>query len=170
MRDTREMQGRGMCREGISGMSSEGQRIWSIKICCVTSSINASSFTLLMILWIFLTPLILIRQLTHYDSHTALRQYLTPHKVKSLDQVIFPFYLNFPMMSNCVSFITHFLLIYHLIHHAVLKGTSGFFPLNHWWAITHWSQKCCLVILDSPHVYKEAFLPQRKENLVQFYS
>src|SRR5882724_7859302 len=73
------------------GMRSKGRRIWSIKIGCATSSINTSSFTLLMILRTFLTPLILIRQLTHYDSHTALRQYPTPHRVKSSDQVIFPF-------------------------------------------------------------------------------
>src|SRR5882724_13260173 len=81
------MRGRGMCREGISRMSHEGRRIWSIEIGCATSSINTSSFTLLMILWTFLTPLILIWQLTHYDSHTALRQYPTPHRVKSLNQV-----------------------------------------------------------------------------------
>src|SRR5882724_3367188 len=31
MRDTREIQGRGMCREGLSRMSSEGRRIWSVK-------------------------------------------------------------------------------------------------------------------------------------------
>src|SRR5882724_3365133 len=63
-----KMQGRGKCREGLCGMSSEGRRIWSIKIGCATSSIITSSFTFLMILWTFLTPLILIRQLTHYDS------------------------------------------------------------------------------------------------------
>ena len=49
---------------------SEGQRISSIKIGCATSSIITSSFTLLMVLWTFLTPLILIQQLTHYDSHS----------------------------------------------------------------------------------------------------
>src|SRR5882724_5909598 len=87
MRDARERQ----AWEGQRGMSSEGRRIWSIKICCATSSINTSSFTLLMILQTILTPLILIQQLTHYDSHTALRQYSTPHQVKSSDQVIFPF-------------------------------------------------------------------------------
>src|SRR5882724_9703910 len=66
----REMQGRGKHREGISGMSSEGQRIWSIKIGWATSLIITSSFTLLMILQTFLTPLILIQQLTHYDSYS----------------------------------------------------------------------------------------------------
>src|SRR5882724_8943970 len=100
MQDTREIRGRGMCREGLSGMRNEGQMIWSIKIGCATSLINTSSFILLMILWTFLTPLILIWQLTHCDSHTALRQYPTPHWIKST----FHFYLNFPMMSHCVSF------------------------------------------------------------------
>ena len=64
------MQGRGKCRDGLSGMSSEGQRIWSIKIGCVTSLIITSSFTLLMILQTFLTSLNLIWQLSHYDSHS----------------------------------------------------------------------------------------------------
>jgi len=121
-----------------------------------------------MILWTFLTPLILIRQLTHYDSHTALRQYPTPHRVKSSDQVIFPFYLNFPMMSHCVSFYYSFFFLI-IIWFVMLfwKGTFWNFPLTHWWAIVYWSQKCCLVVLDSPHIYKEAVLPQRKDNLVQ---
>jgi len=90
-------------------MSSEGQRIWSIKIGCATSSINTSSFNPSDDFTDILTPLILIRQLTHYDSHTALRQYPTSHRVKSSDQVIFPFYLDFPMMSHCVSFYYSFL-------------------------------------------------------------
>src|SRR5882724_11156110 len=104
MRDTREMPGRGRCRERLSGMRSEGRRIWRIKIGCATSSINTSSFTLLMILWTFLTPLILIWQLTHYDSHTALRQY--PLLIESSHRIkpSFHFYLNFPMMSHCISF------------------------------------------------------------------
>src|SRR5882724_9753252 len=101
-------------------MRSEGQRIWSIKIGCATSSINTSSFTLLMILWTILTPLILIWQLTHYDSHTALRQYPTPHRVKSSDQVIFPFLFSHDE-SLCFILLLIFFLIYHLIHHAVLK-------------------------------------------------
>src|SRR5882724_8273000 len=101
-------------------MRSEGQRIWSIKIGCATSSINTSSFTLLMILWTILTPLILIWQLTHYDSHTALRQYPTPHRVKSSDQVIFPFLFSHDE-SLCFILLLIFFLIYHLIHHVVLK-------------------------------------------------
>ena len=39
----------GECREGLSGMSSEGQRIWNIKIDWAASSFIASSFTFLMI-------------------------------------------------------------------------------------------------------------------------
>src|SRR5882724_622394 len=103
-------------------MRSERRRIWSIKICCATSSINTSSFTLLMILRTILTPLILIRQLTHYDSHTALMQYPTPHRVKSSDQVIFPFLSYFSHdESLCFVLLLIFFLIYHLICHAVLK-------------------------------------------------
>jgi len=87
MWDARERQAEGRIR----GMRSEGWRIWSIKICCATSSINTSSFTLLMILRTFLTPLILIQQLTHYDSHTALRQYPTliesSHRIKCYEWV-----------------------------------------------------------------------------------
>ena len=163
MRDARKRQ----AWKGQRGMSSEGWRIWSIKIGCATSSINTSSFTLLMILQTFLTPLILIQQLTHYDSYTALRQYPTPHEVKSLDQVIFPFLSQFSHdESLCFILLLIFFLIY-LIHHAVLKRIFWNFHLTHWWAITYRSQKCCLVILDSPHVYKEAVLAQRKDNQVQ---
>src|SRR5882724_6221337 len=91
-------------REGLSGMSSEGWRIWCIKIGCAASLPITSSFTLLMILRIFLTPLILIRHLTHYDSHTALRQY--PLLIESSHQIkpSFHLYPIFPMMSHCVSF------------------------------------------------------------------
>src|SRR5882724_12209509 len=96
------MRERGRCREGLSRMSSEGWRIWSIKIGWATSSIITSSFTLLMILWIFLTPLILIWHLTHYDSHS-----LEEVSHSSPSQVIkssFHLYPIFPMMSHCVSF------------------------------------------------------------------
>jgi len=123
------MQGRGKRREGQRGMSSEGRRIWSIKIGCATSLINPSSFTLLMILWTFLTPLILIWQLTHYDSHTALRQYPTLHRVKSSDQVIFPFYPNFPMRVTLFHFITHFLFDLSSDSSCCsVKELSGIFP------------------------------------------
>ena len=105
----REMQGRGRCREGLSRMSSEGWMIWSIKIGWAASSLIASSLTLLMILWIFLTPLILIRHLTHHDSHTALRQYPllieSSHWIKSS----FHLYPIFPWWVTVFCFITHFL-------------------------------------------------------------
>jgi len=80
----------------------------------------------------------------------------------------FHFYLNFPMMSHCVSFYYSF-SFWFIIWFIMLswKGTFWNFPLTHWWAIAYWSQKCCLVVLDSPHVYKEAVLPQRKDNQVQ---
>src|SRR5882724_2541493 len=73
-----------------------------------------------MILWTFLTPLILIWQLTM--THTALRQYPTPHQVKSLDQVIFPFISYFSHdESLCFILLLIFFLIYHLICHPVLR-------------------------------------------------
>ena len=104
-----EMWGRGKCREGLSRMSSEGWRIWSIKIGCATSLINTSSFTLLMILWTFLTPLILIQQLTHYDSHS-----LEAVSHSSLSQVIWSSHLSiyilfFPWWVTGFRFIIHFL-------------------------------------------------------------
>jgi len=75
------------------------------------------------------------------------------------------FILIFPWWVTVFHFITHFFLIYHLIHHAVLKRNFLEFSSGSWWAIAYWSQKCCLVILDSPHVYKEAVLPQRKKSI-----
>jgi len=80
----------------------------------------------------------------------------------------FYFYPNFPMMSHCVSFYYSF-SFWFIIWFVMLlwKGTFWNFPLTHWWAIAYWSLKCCLVVLHSPHVYKEAVLPQRKDNQVQ---
>src|SRR5882724_11946916 len=109
------MQGRGKCRERQSRMSSEGQRIWSIKIGCATSLINTSSFTLLMILRTFLTPLILIQQLTHYDSHS-----LEAVSHSSSSQVIRSSYLSIYTLfshdeSLCFILLFIFFLIYHLI-------------------------------------------------------
>src|SRR5882724_1600204 len=111
------MQGRGKCREGLSRVSSEGQRIWSIKIGCATSLIITSIFTLLMILQTFLTPLILIWQLTHYDSHS-----LEAVSHSSSSQVIRPSHLSIISYfshdkSLCLVLLLIFLLIYHLIHH-----------------------------------------------------
>src|SRR5882724_4222689 len=114
------MPGRGKCREGLSGMSSEGQRIWSIKIGCATSLIITSSFTLLMILQTFLTPLILIQQLTHYDSHS-----LGAVSHSSSSQVIRSSHLSISYFSHdeslCFILLFIFFLIYHLICHAVLR-------------------------------------------------
>jgi len=42
----REMRGRGEHREGLSRMSSEGQRKWDIKIDWAASTFIASRFTL----------------------------------------------------------------------------------------------------------------------------
>jgi len=39
-------------------------------------------------------------------------------------------------------------------------------PLTHWWAITYWSQKCCLVILDSPLYIKR--LSCLRERTIRF--
>ena len=83
-------------------------------------SIITSRITPLMILQTFLEQLIPIWHLSHHDSHSF---ETVPHS--SLSQVIdkpsFHLYPIFPMMSHCVSFITHFFLIYHLIHHTVLR-------------------------------------------------
>src|SRR5882724_11464807 len=146
-------------------MRSEGQRIWSIKIGCATSSINTSSFTLLMILWTILTPLILIWQLTHYDSHTALRQYPTPHRVKSSDQVIFPFLFSHDE-SLCFILLHIFFLIYHLIHHAVLKRNFLEFSSDSLMSNHLQISEMLLSHLCFPPVYKEAVSPQRKDNQV----
>src|SRR5882724_2547135 len=149
-------------------MSSEGRRIWSINICCATSLINTSSFTLLMILRTFLTPLILIWQLTHYDSHTALRQYPTPHRVKSSDQVIFPFLSQFSHDESLFFILLLiFFLIYHLIHHAVLK--RNFLEFSSDSLMSNCLQISEMLLSHSclPPIYKEAVLPQRKDNQLQ---
>src|SRR5882724_6097720 len=161
------MQGRGKCREGLSGMSSEGKRIWSIKIDCATSLIITSSFTLLMILWTFLTPLIPIWQLTHYDSHSLEAvSHSSSHWIKSLDQVIFPFISYFSHdESLCFVLLLILFLIYHLICHPVLsflEYSSDSLMSNH-------LQISEMLLSHSGflHVYKEAVLPERKKNQVQ---
>src|SRR5882672_12923193 len=75
---------------------------------CSCSIISRIAF--LMILRTFLAPLILIRQLTHYDSH-SLKAVSHPSSSQVIDQATFPFisYL-FPMMSHCVSFYYSFFL------------------------------------------------------------
>jgi len=91
------------------------------------------------------------RQLTHYDSHTALRQYPTPHRVKSCrSSHLSIFYPNFPWWVTVVSFYYSF-SFWFIIWFVMLlwKGTFWNFPLTHWWAIAYWSLKCCLVVLHS---------------------
>ena len=143
----REMRGRGECREGLSGTSSEGWRIWNIKIDWAASSLIASSFTLLMILQTFLEQIILIQHLTHM-THTALRQYPTPHWVKSLIKWSFHLYPIFPLWVTMLHFITHF-SFWIIIWSIIWDGTFWNISLTHWWAIAYRSQKCYLVIHDS---------------------
>src|SRR5882724_6491483 len=115
------MRGRGGCREGLSGMSSEGQKIWNIKIDWAASLLIASSFALLMILWTFLEQPILIWHLTHHDSHSL---EVVSHSSLSqvINQVIFSCIYYFSHdESLCFILLLIFLLIYHLIHHAVLR-------------------------------------------------
>jgi len=85
------------------GMSSEDKGYGGIKI-VVQSLINTSSFTLLIDFTDISTPLILIWHWLTMTHTQPWGSYPTPHQVKSSDQVIFPFYLKFPMMSHCVSF------------------------------------------------------------------
>jgi len=101
------------------------------RFCCATSSDQHIKFHPSDDFTDIFNTLILIRQLTHYDSHTALRQYPTPHRVKSSDQSSFHFIPNFPMMSHCVSFYTHFLFDLSSDSHAVLKRNFLEFPLTH---------------------------------------
>src|SRR5882724_12020855 len=101
-------------------------------------------------------------------THTALRQYPTPHQVKSSDQVIFPF-ISYFSHDESMSFILLliFFLIYHLKCHAVLKrnfleSSSDSLMSNHLQI-----SEMLLSLSGFPHVYKEAVLPQRKDNLIQ---
>jgi len=101
-------------------------------------------------------------------THTALRQYPTPHQIKSLDQVIFPFISYFPHdESLCFVLLLIFFLIYHLIHHPVLRWNfledSYDSLLSNCLQISEMLLSCS----EFPHVYKEAVLPQTKDNQVQ---
>src|SRR5882724_364935 len=81
---------------------------------CVESSSQESPP--LRILWTFLALLILIWHLTH----TVLRQFLMPYRVQSSIKPSFHLYPIFPMMSHYVfALLLIFLLIYHLIRHAL---------------------------------------------------
>src|SRR5882724_238632 len=100
-------------------------------------------------------------------THTALRQYLTPHQVKSSDQVIFPFISYFSHdESLCFILLLIFFLIYHLIHHAVLRWNfleyfSDSLLSNHL-QIPEMLLSCSCF----PPVYKEADLPERKDTQI----
>jgi len=67
------------------------------------------------------------------------------------------------MMSHCVHLLLILFLIYHLIHHAVLKRNFLEFSSDSLMSNRLLISEMLLVILDSPHVYKEAVLPQRKD-------
>ena len=113
----REMRGRGKCREGLSGMSSKGWKIWNIKIDWVASLFITSRITLL---WTFLEQLILIWHLIHHDSHN-LEAVSHSSLSQVINQAIFPFISYFSHdESLCFILLLMFFLIYHLIHHTVL--------------------------------------------------
>src|SRR5882724_4523491 len=99
-------------------------------------------------------------------THTALRQFPTPHKVKSSDQVIFPFISYFSHdESLCFVLLFIFFLIYHLICHVVLSW--NFLEDSHDSLMSNHLQISEMLLSHSgPHVYKEAVLPQRKDNQV----
>jgi len=69
--------------------------------------------------------------MTHHD-HTQLWAVPTPHWVKSLNQVIFPFISYFSHdESLCFILLFIFFLIYHLICHVVLWWTFWKIPMTH---------------------------------------
>jgi len=104
-------------------------------------------------------------------THTVLSS--TPLLIESSHRIksSFHFYPNFPMMSHCVSFYYSF-SFWFIIWFVMLfwKELSGIFL----WLIDEQSLtdlwNVCLVVLDSPHVYKEAVLPHGKDNQVRLYS
>ena len=72
-------------------------------------------------LWTFLTPLILIWQLTHHDSH-SLEAVSHSSSSQVIDQAAFPFISYFSHdESLCFVLLLIFFLIYHLIHQTVLR-------------------------------------------------
>src|SRR5882724_3702182 len=114
----------------------------------------------------FLTPLIIIWQLTHYDLHS-----LEAVSHSSLSQVIGSNHLSIYILfshdeSLCFVLLLIFFLIYHLICHPVLRqnfleDSSDSLMSNHLLI----SEK--LLSHSGFPSYKEAVLPQRKDNLVQ---
>ena len=145
------MWGRGKCREGLSRMSSEGQRIWSIKIGWANIinhhikfhpsddflDISDTTHPNLAIDSLWLTQ--------PWGSIPLLIE--SSHRIKSS----FHLYPIFPMMSHCVSFYYSF-SFWFIIWFVMLFYDRTFWkiPMTHWWEIAYRSQKCCLVIQDSP--------------------
>src|SRR5882724_10377426 len=151
------MRGRVEHREGPSGMGSEGQRIWNIKIDWEASSFLASRTTFYR--------QFLIQHLTHYDSHSLVAvSHFSLSQV--INQVIFPFISYFSHdESLCFILLLIFFLIYHLIHQAVLRWNFLEYFSDPVMSNCLQISECCLVIHDS---HKEAVLPQRN-NWIQDY-
>src|SRR5882724_1498254 len=99
-------------------MSSEGQRIWNIKIDCRASS--SQELPPLINLWTFLEQLVFIGHLTHYYSHIL--DTVSHSLSQVIDQTIFPFISYFSHDESLWFLLLLILfLIYHLIHHTVLR-------------------------------------------------
>src|SRR5882724_5641843 len=68
--------------------------------------------------------------------------------------------------SLCFILLLIFFLIYHLIHHAVLKRNFLEFSSDSLMSNCLQISEMLLSCSGLPHVYKEAVLPQRKDNQV----
>jgi len=147
----RERWRRGQVQRRASGMSSEGQRIWSIKIVLQHHQSSHQVFTFWLFYQTFSDTTHPNSQLTHYDSH-ALGS--IPLLIESSHQIKSSFHLYPIFHDESLCFFLLLFLIYHLIHHLVLRWNFLEFPLTDWWAIAYRSQKCCLVIQDSPMYIK----------------
>jgi len=103
-------------------------------------------------------------------THTQPWAVSTPHWVQVIGfKYLSIFILIFPWWVTVFCFITHFL--FDLSSDSFMlfwKGNFWNLPLTHWWAIAYWSQKCAY--LRIPSCYKEAVLPQWKDDQVQVYS
>src|SRR5882672_172833 len=108
--EVREMLERGVRRTKIHRCGGRKQHGTLKTRPQVDRAASSQESPFLMILRTFLAPLILIQQLTHYDSH-SLEAVSHPSSSQVIDQATFPFisYL-FPMMSHCVSFYYSFSL------------------------------------------------------------
>jgi len=142
-------------------MSSEGRRIWSIKIGCATSSINTSSFTFWWFYGISDTthPNFAIESLwlTHpWGSFPLLIE--SSHQIKSS----FHLYPIFPWWVTVFCFITHFLfdLSSDLSCCSMTELSGRFLWLIDEQLLT--DSEMLLSCSGFPHVYKEAVLTQRK--------